>query len=100
MTIVCLGKVLKKNNDQIQIIDQVSKQPIDAWLTPNSLETSVGTEGIFVGNFTGDKFFIKRVNEKKFLAPLYEEELIKIGSILNLHSEITGPFDEWFAKLK
>ncbi len=99
MTIVLLGKVLKTTVDQLEIQDQVTKQTITAYLGGNSLDVTVGTEGIFVGTYTGEKFHIKRVSEKKFLSPLYEEELIKIGSIINLYDEMRGPFDEFFKKL-
>lgn len=100
MTIICLGRVIKQNNEHIQLQDYTTKQLVEGWLVEGSLPVSVGTEGIFVGKYAGDKFLIKKVHEKKFLAPLYEEELIKIGSILNLQNEIKGPFDEWLDKLK
>jgi hypothetical protein len=99
MTIVCLGKVLKCSGAELELIDQISKQKVIGTLSSSSLDIKVGTEGIFVGEFTEGKFTFKRVNEKKFLSPLYEEELIKISSIINLYDEIQGPFDEWFKSI-
>lgn len=100
MTIVTLGRVKKLTNDQIELEDVASKQLIKGWVGNGSLDTIVGTEGIFVGDFIADRFTFKRVHEKKFLAPLYEDELLKIGSIINLYDEALGPFDELWKKLK
>ena len=97
MTIVVLGKVLSRDLKNIVVEDFDTKEKLSLKLDQEGLdELKLGETAIFVGkkNISGI-IEVSRIEPRKFLDPLYEDEVIE-NSSFSLVELIDNPFEKEF----
>lgn len=57
-----------------------------------SLELVNGDEGIFSGHIENKKVFVTKINLRKLVDPLYQEDLLRKGALLDVTGLIHNPF--------
>ena len=99
MTGVVIGKVLDISLDGLTIEDHITKEKIKAFSESDDvLELTIGDTGIFVGNLYNNSIRIKRYEIRKFLDPLYEEDLFDASGKFTLIPVVDNPFTDTYLK--
>lgn len=99
MTGVVIGKVLDVNLDGVIIEDHVTKEKITAISESDDvLEMKIGETAIFVGNLYGNTIRVKRYEIRKFLDPLYEQDLFDASGRYSLIPPVDNPFTDAFVE--
>lgn len=67
-----------------------------------AFEVKVGDEGAFVGRVRNGEFVVRRDIDiiRKFLDPLYEEDMLKTAGLTSLIAPIDDPFPEMYLRFK
>jgi hypothetical protein len=100
MTCVFFGRILKIHLDKIEVLDFVSKE-IHKNIYPKGnslLDLKEGSTYIFQGDYRKDKISVNCINPKKFLNPLYEEDLFAKSGAYTLVEVVDDPFPEAYKK--
>ncbi len=99
MTGVIIGKVLDVSLDGILVEDHITKEQIKAISEMDEdLALQIGDTGVFVGNIYKDTIRFKRYEIRKFLDPLYEEDLLSASGQFTMIPVIENPFTEAFVE--
>lgn len=98
MVSVVLGTILKVDGVQCTVRDEVSGQDIECQAHAElAFDIQVGDQGVFVGTYApGAKFIIKRFDLRKFLTPLYEQDVMLAAGQDTFIQLIDDPFFEAF----
>ena len=95
--IFCLvGKVTKVDGQSIFIEETPSSETFKmVWTGRDDISTCVGETGIFYGELLQQEFLVKRLDVRKLLIPLWENDIIDnaITAIIELDKD---PFEEMF----
>lgn len=102
MVSVLLGTIVEVNGSSMKIKDLISGDVILAEAAADiAFDVHEGEEGVFSGLYqAGGKFVIKRLNVRKFLKPLYEDDLMEASGRETFIQPVDDPFFEAFEKLK
>lgn len=94
--IVCILGAIKEITGKLFVVcDQVTKEEIICEAQGDTLlEAKVGDTGVFVGHYYKGLIKINKVNVRKFLDPLYEDDLYDASGKFNLVPVINDPFTE------
>jgi hypothetical protein len=65
----------------------------------NTETLSVGQQGAFTGELVGNKISVKHATIRKFLDPLYEEDLFEASGKFTLIQPVDNPFPELWEEL-
>lgn len=65
-----------------------------------AFEVKVGDEGTFAGRVRNGEYVVRRVDVRKFLDPLYEEDMLKTAGLTSLVAPIDDPFPEMYMRFK
>ncbi len=97
MTGVIIGKVLDVNLGAVIIEDHISRERIECDIdNSDMLDLKIGEQAIFVGDIYMNKMRVKKVEIRKFLDPLYEEDLFDASGRFTLIPLVSNPFTEKF----
>ena len=80
MTCVIVGTLKDQKGRNLFILDKLNNQTytVEA-ANDDTFELEIGSEGIFVGNETNGVITVTRHEIRKFLNPMYEEDLIGVA---------------------
>jgi hypothetical protein len=99
MVVAFIGNILDISIDGTKIEDKISKEVHLVKLTGDqSLELKIGDTGIFVGELYNSKFRVTRYEIRKFLDPMYEEDLFSVAGKYSLIPPINDPFTEVYER--
>jgi hypothetical protein len=97
MTSVLVGRIVDIQNGKLMIEDHVTKEVIECESDSDEvLDLQIGEDAIFAGQRYADRFRVKRFEIRKFLDPLYEEDLLDASGRFTLVPPINNPFTDTF----
>jgi len=99
MTIVILGEVQEAANEKLVVLDIGTGESHDVVLE-GDLVCSKGTTGAFIGKKVGSEFRCNLIEARKFLNPVFEEDLLKEAGKVNLFKLVADPFPKYFNTFK
>lgn len=98
-TICVIGEVVSIGMTDVQVKASDTLETYTLEVDAEQLEQiEVGKEGVFVGTLKGGAIKIKRVDIRRFLDPLYEEDVFETGSRYVTVPVPEDPFDEMFSR--
>jgi len=98
MASICIvGKVLDLGIDKATILDLKTSEEFECTLNTEGLEKN--QTGLFSGDLIKGKITVKYIHLKKFLNPLYEQDLFSSAGKYTLIQPIEDPFPEEWEKL-
>lgn len=100
--IVCIvGTVTDVTGQGFSVEDKLTKEVFEC--TSNNsdfLDMDIGTEAIFVGRWYKGTLKVDRREIRKFLDPLYEQELLETAAFYTLVPIINDPFGAIYNELR
>lgn len=102
MVSVMMGTVVEVQGSSMKIQDLISGDIIQAEAAPEiAFEVQAGEDGVFLGSYqAGGSFLVKRLNMRKFLRPLYEEDLMEASGQETFVQVVNDPFFKAFRELE
>lgn len=98
MTCVIIGEILDFKGNTILIKDSITGEIHDTTSHDDeTFELKKGDSGIFIGNFEKGIPVINRYELKKFLDPMYEEDIIEMSGKIIVEL-INDPFPKIYAE--
>lgn len=99
MTVVFLGRVLSTNLDEATFLDLNTKETVTCRVESGDVQhIKTGDEGVFGGDFYQGRVTVKRIHLRKYLDPMYEEDVITASGEFALLKPIDDPFHKAFAQ--
>lgn len=98
-----VGKIVSLELKTAVIEDLRTKERFTCKLDGDeAFEVKVGDEGAFVGRVRGGEFVVRRDIDsiRKFLDPLYEEDMLRTAGLTTLIAPIDDPFPEMYMRFK
>lgn len=100
MTCVIVGKILKKEINKIEILDSNTQELHQCTFPDEEYEhLKEGDSGVFCGQSVNGVTKIKKIDLRKFLNPLYEEDLFENAGRYDFVDPINDPFPALFKEL-
>lgn len=94
---VVIGKVVNVELGKLIVEDHVSRELIECEADADDvLDIELGQQAIFVGRINHGKLKVRKLEIRKFLDPLYEEDLFDASGKFTLIPPIANPFTENF----
>lgn len=96
MTAAVVGTVLSLGTGTVFTIqDNSNRETIECTAqTDDILDLKVGMTAIFVGQYSPTEFKVRKIEIRKFLDPLYEEDLLSVSNSFALVPVMNNPFTE------
>lgn len=99
MICVIAGRIKAIGSDAIDLEDLASGDVYTARVDDTPLSSlKVGQTGVFMGDYSTRQLVVYRVNIRKFLNPLHEEELLEMSAMLPTIRVINDLYPEYFDK--
>lgn len=97
----CVGTIVDIDLTTIIVEDLKTKERFTCIFDGDeSLEAKIGDEGTFVGKFRNGVIAVKKVDVRKFLDPLFEEDMLRTAGLTTLIAPIADPFPEMYLRFK
>ena len=102
MTVAFIGTIVDMNLREVQVRDLETKEVLSCELISEDalIDTpiEIGRTAVFTGKYYAGKITIRRFVYKKFLEPLYEDDLLGLAGEFALLKAIDDPFTELYQK--
>lgn len=97
MTVCLIGKILRINTRSLDISEMSTKEEYTCDYENDDLfDLKVDQQGVFVGELISGRLRLKKVEIRKFLDPLYEDDLYDASGSLTLVPIINDPFTQTY----
>lgn len=101
MTCIIVGTVQDVSLKELKIEDSNTGEVHNCILNDDALlGVKAGQTGIFCGTYYNGKIRLRKVDVRRFLDPLYEEDLLEKSGEFTLLTVIDDPFPDIFEKLE
>lgn len=99
MTVLVLGEITSLTGTNGVVKDLETEEEYQLSLNNQfASELTQGSIGLFIGNYSGNILWLKKYALRKFLDPLYEEDLLTASGTFALIKPLDDPFYAEFEK--